>query len=935
MQLRISPLLLHHSLKLRLVALISGAALAGSFALGGLISRVVEHQLERDKGQLLQQVATQMAGRLAIDLNTRAQEILFLAHLDPIRDTQRPIEAKRHLLELTKGAYPYYAWIGLTDREGTIVAGTGGLLEGKSVADRDWFLRGGRGLYFGDAHDAFLLAKLIPKPRWDDLPLRLVDVSAPIFDAHGELAGVLCGHLSLDWAFEVRERMLAGLNAPRTDMLVLDHDGRVLMGTPGLPSLQTTLGGLRAVHEAPDHPVVEVWPDTQEYLSVAIPDPGFGDFPGLGWTVLGRQPVASAFAPARQLARDHIFLGVLAALLFALLVWWILQRELRPLEAVSSAAGRICAAGELTTPIPQVAGEDEIGLFARSLTELVNKLQQRNEELRLSHRVFEEIAQGIMVTDPQQRILMINQAFTEITGYGPEEALGRTPHLLSSGRHDAEFYRQMWESIDQLGYWSGEIWNRNRQGELYPEWMNISVLNDAEGEVSHYIALFEDTSEKMEFEQRLQRLVDYDPLTGLPNRNLLQRQLKSMIEQVQRTEAPLAVLFIGLDQFKQINDSIGHAAGDRVLQEAANRLRTQRAQGSLLARWGGDEFVFALPGTDSHSAAQRAELMLRSLTASMDLNGTPYAIGASIGISLLPQDGEDAESLLRRADTALSQAKHQARGRFCFYEGRMNEQVGRYLQLSNALRFAIERNELQLYFQPQYDTFGRRILGAEALLRWFSPELGEVPPAHFISIAEETGQIIPMGHWIIEQTLGALGRLEEEGLAPIPISINVSTLQLSEPGLAAQLAQAMAEHQVATDLIKIEITESAFMEEDPWARHNLAELRDLGIAISIDDFGTGYSCLSYVTRLRPREIKIDKSFVQSMEHDSDSRNIVSFTIDLAQTLNLDVVAEGVETPHQLALLGDMGHVRLQGYLLSRPLPLSGLLDLLRPATQNH
>lgn len=916
-----------HSLKLRLVVIIGVLALGTTLLLSNIVSGYSKQQIQFDKGSLIREVAVQMANRLSQDMNTRAQEILFLTELQQIKDPVTPLGQKQALFEQIKRAYPHYAWIGITDQSGNILAGTEGLLVGKNVSKRDWFTHGRQGLHFGNAHDAFLLAKIMPKPKWDDLPLRLVDLSAPVRDASGKFMGVICGHLSLDWAFEARDRMLANLSDKAIDMLVLNHDGRVLLGTPALPSLSLDLSVLQSYQQAKEgviEPQVEFWPDQKPYLTVSVLEPGFRAYTGMGWSIVAREEEATAFAPARALGRNVVVLGILFSMLFAALLWWILNRQLRPLEKVSLAAEKI-RAQDLTATIPSIQGHDEIAVFARSLTGLVDDLRAKNEELRLTSRVFEESGQGIVITDEKGRMVRVNRAFSEITQYGEKEVIGNKPSMLQSKRHDAEFYRRMWESLADTGVWRGEIWNRNKEGEIYPEWLNINALYGEEGKVTHYIGLFDDITEKKEYEAKLLHLANYDSLTDLPNRHLLQQKIQTAIEQARASTTRLGVLFVDLDQFKHINDTLGHPAGDVVLTEVARRFREKVGENQTLARWGGDEFVVVLPGGDENAAAATAKRLMGSLTPPFSIEQNSYHIGASIGIAMYPQDNRSVDGLLRCADTAMYQAKQEGKKRYAFYEKSMNARVEQFLLIDNALRSAIDNDELYLAFQPQFEITGKRVVGVEALLRWRHPTLGNVSPVTFIPIAEETGHIIELGWWVIEEAMRAYSKINADNGRPIAVSINLSARQLMDAKLPDRLDGLARTNGVTPSLFQIEVTESAIMSDEQAAINVLYRFREYGFPISIDDFGTGYSCLNYINRIKPQEIKIDQSFVQNITTSADSRNIVTFTVGLAKTMGMAVVAEGVETPEQLSMLRDIGEMRLQGFLLSQPMRLSELM----------
>ena len=494
-------------LKFRLAALIGLLAVLSALAQSYIASHFSHVQISKDQGALLELAVLGMASRLSQDVHARGEEITFLTGLECFRDRNAPQAGKLALLEAVKKAHPHYAWIGMTDAEGNIVMGTGNLLVGRSVAQRDWFIRGRQGLHFGEVHDAFLLAKIMPKPRWDDLPLRLVDISAPVLDGEGKLVGVIGGHLSLDWAYEARNIMLDQLAGEGLDLVVLNREGRVIMGTPELPSLKVNLGSLVSFRDAGTgrpRSRVEAWPDGRHYLTATVHEAGFGNYPGMGWAVVARKSEGLAFAAADHLSQVIIAVGVLSALIFGALLWLILSRTLKPLEAISRAAQRI-RNEDLAAAIPQPRGADELAIFARSLTELVASLQEKNAELRLAERVFDESGQGILICDAEKNILRTNQAFTRITGYTGAEVVGKTPSVLKSGHHDLAFYQAMWARIVDQGAWQGEIWNRHKEGEIYPEWLTINVLKDATGQVTHYIGIVDDITDRKAAEVELER----------------------------------------------------------------------------------------------------------------------------------------------------------------------------------------------------------------------------------------------------------------------------------------------------------------------------------------------------------------------------------------------------------------------------------------------
>ncbi len=917
------------SLKLRLVVTIGVAAIVTSLLQSHFASTTSRSQIAVDQDTLLQNAATRMASQLAHDINTRADEIVFLAGLNPVRNPKISNEEKRSLFERVRQAYPFYAWIGMADPQGNIVSGTDGLLVGRNVAQRDWFVEGKKGLYFGNAHDAFLLAKLLPKPTWDDLPLRLVDISVPVYSPTGELIGVLCGHLSLDWAFEVRETMLDQLRINDFDLLVLNKDGKVLMGTASLPSLKLDLNNLKTyqgLKNSASSVALETWPDGKRYLTAAVREAGFRRYPGMGWIVVARRSEASAFAPAGVLWLQLLVGGLVAAALFIALVWVLMEHELGPLAAIAQAAKTMRLQGT-NIPIPQPQGSGELAEFSRSLIDLTNSLHARNEQLRLVSRVFDESGQGIMITDADRRILRVNRSFTRITGHAQEDVQGMTPSILGSGRHDRAFYQAMWESLRRTGHWQGEIWNKTKSGHVYPEALTIDTLRDETGDVTNYIAIFDDVSEIKENEKRLLYLANYDSLTGLPNRHLVRIEVETLLTDASHHGMHLCLALIDLHKFKHINDTQGHAAGDAVLKEVSQRFLACLGPGYLLARWGGDEFVVVMLGATPDVATRQMRVLLDSLERPFDVGNQHYHISLTAGLAHYPEDASSVDNLLRCADTALFRAKRDGANQFYFYEGGMNAEVEGFLRIDNALRRTLANGGvgLKTVYQPQFSPDGKKIVSAEALIRWDDAALGPLSPGQFIPVAEESGQILQLGRWIIAQVCAAHQRMQVAGLPPIPIAVNCSALQLRDPGLVDVLREACTKAQVASSNLVVEVTESAIMSDEVSTLRNIAALQARGHPVSIDDFGTSYSSLSYVQKIKPAEIKVDQSFVSKMLAHKDSYNIVSFTVGLARSLGIAVVAEGVELEEQRAALQALGEVKIQGYLLGRPMPLEDFI----------
>ncbi|MDD5390045.1 MAG: PAS domain S-box protein [Gallionellaceae bacterium] len=548
--------------------------------------------------------------------------------------------------------------------------------------------------------------------------------------------------------------------------------------------------------------------------------------------------------------------------------------------------------------------------------------REAEERLRQSAKVFESTTDGVSITDPAGNMIAINRAFTEITGYTEAEALGRNPRILKSGRQDKAFYQALWNSIAQTGSWSGELWNRRKNGEVYPEWLTISGVTDEAGNLTNYVGVFSDISQIKQSEAERERLAHFDPLTGLPNRLLFNARLDHAIQRAERDNSLLTLLFIDLDRFKNINDALGHPAGDRVLQDVARRLSHCGRSEDTVSRLGGDEFAMALEGQGSATLASgMADKLLATLTLPFDLDGQAVFVGASIGISIYPTDGKDAATLLKNADAAMHQSKDDGRNTFRFYNAAMTRAARERLTLETNLRRAIEQQEFLVYYQPQVDVSSGAILGVEALVRWDHPASGLIAPDRFIPLAEETGLIVPLGEWVLFTACAqARAWLDDADLPTLSVAVNLSPRQFRQHNLAAHVRSVLDACGLPAALLELEITESAIMENPGQAIATLQALKDLGITISIDDFGTGYSSLAHLKRFPIDKLKIDQSFMRDIPQDHSDMEIAATIIAMARNLHLKVLAEGVETEEQLAFLQIHGCDSYQGYLCSRPVP---------------
>ena len=560
-------------------------------------------------------------------------------------------------------------------------------------------------------------------------------------------------------------------------------------------------------------------------------------------------------------------------------------------------------------------------VLSRGTVQDITASIRAEQDLRLYANIFEHSGEAILVCDSQNRVVALNHAFTQLTGYTLDDIRGENPRILASSRTSPGTYSALWAALHDTGFWQGELWDQRKDGSVYPKWVAISVIRDTAGKITHYIASFVDISERKAAEERIYRLAHHDALTGLVNRFSLEERLHQALLTAQRAGRQVAVLFIDMDRFKTINDTLGHHVGDELLIEVAKRLQASVRESDIVARLGGDEFVVVLTSVDSgmNAGAAIAGKIVRRLGEVYRIESHELYSSPSVGLSIFPNDGDSAGTLMKNADTAMYHAKSQGRNNFQFFTAAMNVAASERLSLERDLRQALKHDQLELHYQPQVRTLDRRVYGVEALLRWRHPVQGWIPPMKFIPLAEETGLIEALGLWVLERACRQRAEWRTKGIEAGCMAVNLSPRQLFSPRLVEQTREIMVRHGIGPGELELEVTETAAMSDPERAIQQLKAMRALGLQLAIDDFGTGYSSLAYLKLLPIQILKLDRTFVRDIEIDDNDAAISTATIALAHNLGLKVVAEGVETEGQRAFLAAHGCDYLQGYLFSKPL----------------
>lgn len=594
---------------------------------------------------------------------------------------------------------------------------------------------------------------------------------------------------------------------------------------------------------------------------------------------------------------------------------------------------------EMSVVCNQVEQHQDVSSFVVLLRDITVR-QDAEEQLRIAATAF-ETQDGILISNKDNCIIRVNKAFERISGYAEEEVLGRPPSVLSSGRHTAEIYVEMYERLRKEGSWEGEIWNRRKNGQIYPEWLSISTVRDKDQQVSHYVATFKDISESKASERKIRQLNYYDSLTRLANRSLLIEEMTELLKDNGLAGRQSAVMFIDLDHFKDINDVWGHKVGDHLLQEAASRLNQNTRQQDTVARFGGDEFLILLQDVDvslnldraAYRASHVADRIFKAFEQPFQLEGVDYQVSISIGIAIMDEHVIDPLDIIKQSELAMYEAKAAGRSQLCFFKNSMQERVFERVQLEGDLRHAIDNNELILHVQPQWSV-DKKIIGAEALLRWQHPDRGLVSPATFIPIAEETRLILPIGNWVLRMACQWLSDWQSnQAMETFVMSINVSAVQFSQDDFVSQVEQTLKEFDVPPNTLQLELTESMLAHDEGDIVRKMQALKSLGVLISLDDFGTGYSSLSYLHRLPIDQLKIDQSFVMNIERGTKNASLAESIISLGHSLGMEVIAEGVETSEQFDWLKDKGCDLFQGFGLARPMAIGDLLVLCESVNQ--
>ena len=806
--------------------------------------------------------------------------------------------------------HPEYANVDYTNKDGLMVCSAvpepGGRMI--NIAHTSWFMEVTKKQRF-----------VVGKPHFGPITGKWVSVlTSPIFNARHELIGTIQLPLNLK---SYDPQIPAHLLAPGSHYGFFNEDG-ILVWRNVDPD---HVIGTHAKSEAARQVIALRNGELEGTAMDGVPRfYSVMEIPDTGWIAWIGVPVSAIYAEANKRAKIASTIVLIAVLMLLFITLIIARRITRPIAALENTA-RALHNGDFGARAT-VKGPRDIAAVAQEFNSMVDAQQHSLEQLRIAATAFES-HEGMMITDANHIILRVNSAFTRTTGYASEEIVGRAPLLLRSDHHDAVFYRAMWESIERTGGWQGEIWGKRKNGEVYPKWLNITAVKSSQGAVTHYISTEFDITERKKADEKINELAFYDQLTGLPNRTLLQDRLRLAMAVSTRHKMHGALMLIDLDNFKTLNDTLGHDMGDLLLKQVAERLCACVRAEEVVARLGGDEFVVILTnlGTlENHAATQAesvGEKILAALNQPYQINEVTFHSTPSIGVTLFKGQHVGIDELLKQADLAMYKAKDTGRNAMRFFDPAMQTLVIEQSKLEADLRRALKENQFELHYQPQV-TIDGLITGAEALVRWHHPERGIVPPAEFIPLAEESRLILPLGVWVLETACTRLNiwALQPE-LCELNLAVNVSAHQFRQADFVEQVLSAIKKTGANPRRLKLELTESLMVQNIEDIIEKMRALKAHGVGFSLDDFGTGYSSLSYLKRMPLDQLKIDQSFVRDVLTDANDAALARTIVKLAESLGLQVIAEGVETKEQRVFLIDAGCHAYQGYLFSRPLPV--------------
>ena len=963
--------------------------------LGGVLGTAY---LRQEAGKNLESRARYLIERLDREIYGRWRELPVIAQGQTFVRPDISTDQQRVLLEAMQGASEVYSWLGFTDTQGNILVSTDRLFEGENVSAHPWFINGSQAPYVGDLHEATLSEKQLP--RTTDAPHHFLDVAVPVY-RDGEWVGVLGAQLSWAWLSDMLQtfnlQIVESEPEDRTDIFILNADGYVIMDSlPNEEPYRLDLLDLTLQNGAEGRFGTLRWEDDQNYIIGIAQSRGYREFPGLGYRLILRQLEVKALAPALDLELFLILISSGFTVIFSVLNLTLVRRIIRPLADIMKAVTRI-RAGETGVVIPIDSNNNEIGLLGRVLNESFAALNQNNTNLRalnesLERRIEErtavverrarELANEVTtrkqlegaLTESRESfrrlvdtgldgivisldgvIIYSNKALIELFGYQQFELvrMTETEFVATESRH---IVQDIFSLSDHRLH---EVIGVHKDGHRFPLEISGRTLKYS-GVMAHVMTLrdirnrkrteaevqtlYQLSQRRLEDVQKLNQTLEYrsshDHLTNLANRQSLELHLQSVLNEAPLRGRGVAVVFIDLDHFKDINDLLGHSAGDLLLQMAADRMRASTEEIGLLARMGGDEFALIVPMVQRRAeAAAVAETLLKAVgEESYSLRGRDVKISASIGISFYPEHGHTVENLLRKADIALYTAKDEGRNTYRQADESTEIDLLAQMQLEIDLRDALQRGQLDIHYQPQFTLHDERIMGFEALMRWNHPTLGSISPARFIPVAEASGLILTLGTWIMQRAASQTKAWRDLGYA-VNVSVNVSPRQFESPDFVASVKETLIASGIPPETLELEVTEGLLMRDIETKAAILEQLANYGVRIAIDDFGTGFSSLSYLQKLPINTLKIDQSFIANIREENPAAKSTAIAIiravsQMAHSLGIMVVAEGVETQLQISVLRLLEADALQGYLLGRPMSAQDAQRLLENGNVN-